>query len=53
MKLKTCPSCNKYTLKDSCSKCKKHSKDAHYKFIKPKNSQARWKDTPKPEKAEY
>lgn len=34
MKLKKCPTCSKYTLKDICSKCNEKSKDAHYKFLK-------------------
>ena len=33
-KLKKCPFCNEYTLKNTCSKCKKPTKDAHYKHIK-------------------
>ncbi|MBU2616106.1 MAG: hypothetical protein KKC19_03305 [Nanoarchaeota archaeon] len=37
-KLKKCPECKKYTLKESCSKCKKETKDAHYKFVRTKNS---------------
>ncbi|MDP3986704.1 MAG: nucleolar RNA-binding Nop10p family protein [Nanoarchaeota archaeon] len=32
--LKKCPNCKKYTLKESCTKCKKETSDAHYKFIK-------------------
>jgi len=39
MKLKKCPTCNLYTLKESCPKCKNKAKDAHYKFIKVKNAQ--------------
>ena len=35
-KLKKCPSCNIYTLKEICSKCKKPAKDAHYKYIRTK-----------------
>ncbi len=34
MKLKKCPTCNSYTLKNNCSKCKKKTSDAHYKFVK-------------------
>ena len=34
MKLKKCPSCKKYTLKDTCVRCDKKTKDAHYKFLK-------------------
>ena len=34
MKLKKCKSCNKYTLKSICSKCKNKTFDAHYKYIK-------------------
>ena len=34
MKLKKCPECKTYTLKDSCSKCKSKTKEAHYKFVK-------------------
>ena len=38
MKLKKCPKCKIYTLKDNCPKCKKTSKDAHYKFLKLKDA---------------
>ncbi|MBS3076573.1 hypothetical protein J4481_02425 [Candidatus Pacearchaeota archaeon] len=38
MKLKKCTSCNSYTLQENCPKCKKQTKDAHYKFIKIKNA---------------
>ncbi|MBT4257995.1 hypothetical protein HOD88_02340 [archaeon] len=38
MKLKKCPSCNSYTLKENCNKCKIKTKEAHYKFIKIKNA---------------
>jgi len=38
MKLKKCPTCSIYTLKDSCPKCNKKSKDAHYKFVKIRNA---------------
>lgn len=34
MKLKKCPKCKTYTLKNDCKKCKEHNKSAHYKFIK-------------------
>ncbi len=34
MKLKKCPTCKKYSLKNTCAKCKVETKDAHYKFIK-------------------
>ncbi len=39
-KLKKCPNCNTYTLKDICPECKNKSKtkQAHYKFIKIKNN---------------
>ncbi|MBU0894062.1 MAG: RNA-protein complex protein Nop10 [Nanoarchaeota archaeon] len=37
MKLKKCPSCSTYTLKDTCPKCKKQTKSAHYKFVKVKD----------------
>ena len=33
-KLKKCNSCKEYTLKNTCPKCKKQTKDAHYKYIK-------------------
>jgi rRNA maturation protein Nop10 len=36
MKLKKCASCKTYTLKTTCPKCKKKTKDAHYKFKKQK-----------------
>ena len=35
MKLKYCPSCKKYTLKENCD-CDKKTKSAHYKFVKTK-----------------
>ncbi|MBD3247034.1 hypothetical protein GF378_00240 [Candidatus Pacearchaeota archaeon] len=38
MKLKKCPNCKHYTLKDKCSKCDEKSKNAHYKYIKIKSS---------------
>lgn len=34
MKLKKCPKCKTYTLKENCPKCESKSKDAHYKFLK-------------------
>ena len=34
MKLKKCPSCKNYTLKEICTTCKKKTKEAHYKFVK-------------------
>jgi len=34
MKLKKCKSCNAYTLKKNCPKCKSETKEAHYKFVK-------------------
>lgn len=34
MKLKKCETCEKYTLKEICPKCKKKTSDAHYKYIK-------------------
>jgi len=34
MKLKVCPNCKNYTLKESCESCKEKTKDAHYKFLK-------------------
>jgi RNA polymerase subunit RPABC4/transcription elongation factor Spt4 len=45
MKLKKCPKCNIYTLKEICSKCGSKTKEVHYKFIKikdaPKSSDSR------------
>lgn len=38
MKLKKCASCNNYTLKAACPKCKKSTKDSHYKYIKVKDA---------------
>jgi len=38
MKLKKCPLCNTYTLKEKCPKCNSQTKDAHYKFIKLKDA---------------
>ena len=38
MKLKKCKECKKYTLKNSCPKCKKPTSDAHYKFVKVKDA---------------
>ncbi len=34
MNLKKCKTCKTYTLKETCSKCKEKTSDAHYKFIK-------------------
>jgi len=34
MKLKVCKDCNKYTLKETCSKCNSKTKEAHYKFLR-------------------
>ena len=33
MKLRKCPT-GHYTLKETCPKCSKKTKDAHYKFVK-------------------
>ena len=33
-KLKKCPFCKNYTLKDTCPKCNKSTKEAHYKHVK-------------------
>ncbi len=33
-KLKKCPKCGRYTLKETCPKCKQKTKEAHYKFVK-------------------
>jgi rRNA maturation protein Nop10 len=45
MKLKKCPNCKTYTLKETCSKCNGKTKTPHYKFIKirdaPKSSNPR------------
>jgi len=38
MKLKKCPKCNSYTLKEICSKCNLETKSAHYKFLKLKDA---------------
>ena len=40
MKLQKCPSCNEYTLKEKCEKCKtkKPTKSAHYKFLNLKDA---------------
>jgi len=38
MKLKKCKTCNKYTLKEICSKCNKKTSDAHYKFVRVRNA---------------
>lgn len=40
MKLKKCPECNTYTLKELCPKCKCKTKDAHYKFVKLKSTKS-------------
>jgi len=37
MKLKKCPECSAYTLKEICPKCNKPCSEAHYKFIKIKD----------------
>lgn len=37
MKLKKCPTCRTYTLKENCLKCGSKTIDAHYKFIKKLN----------------
>jgi len=34
MKLKKCPLCKSYTLKDVCPKCGNKTSPAHYKFVK-------------------
>lgn len=34
MKLRKCPECEKYTLKENCKNCKEKTKNAHYKFIR-------------------
>ncbi|VVB80062.1 Nucleolar RNA-binding protein, Nop10p family [uncultured archaeon] len=34
MKLRKCPKCKEYSLKENCKKCKLPTEDAHYKFIK-------------------
>ncbi|MEK6819814.1 MAG: nucleolar RNA-binding Nop10p family protein [Nanoarchaeota archaeon] len=33
MKLRRCPNCETYTLKEICPKCNSKTKDAHYKFL--------------------
>ncbi|MBW6442602.1 hypothetical protein K0A97_02360 [Patescibacteria group bacterium] len=38
MKLRKCPSCKTYSLKETCNKCKGKTSIAHYKFIKIKDS---------------
>jgi recombinational DNA repair protein RecR len=38
MKLKKCPNCSSYSLKENCYKCESKTKDAHYKFIKIKDA---------------
>jgi len=44
-KLKKCPKCNTYTLKQTCPKCKTETKSAHYKFIKIKNAPKEFRRT--------
>ncbi|MEM3121922.1 MAG: nucleolar RNA-binding Nop10p family protein [Candidatus Pacearchaeota archaeon] len=34
MLLKKCPECKKYTLQETCAKCKTKTKEAHYRFRK-------------------
>ncbi|MCA9487404.1 MAG: hypothetical protein KC516_00405 [Nanoarchaeota archaeon] len=46
MKLKKCPKCDSYTLKENCNKCKSKSKEAHYKFIKVRDAPSS-KESPK------
>ena len=36
-KLKKCENCKTYTLKQNCTKCKKPTLEAHYKFLKVKD----------------
>ena len=43
--LKKCPSCKKYTLKDSCPKCKTETKSAHYKYNGLRDAPKRFKNT--------
>ncbi len=38
MKLKKCPTCNSYSLKEICKKCKIKTKEAHYKFLNLKDA---------------
>jgi recombinational DNA repair protein RecR len=38
MKLKKCPVCNNYTLRETCKKCGKKTKESHYKFINIKDA---------------
>lgn len=38
MKLKKCPKCSTYTLKEICKKCKTPTTNPHYKFIKIKDA---------------
>ncbi|MEM4325750.1 MAG: nucleolar RNA-binding Nop10p family protein [Candidatus Pacearchaeota archaeon] len=33
MKLRKCPSCKKYTLRETCSLCSTKTSIAHYKFL--------------------
>lgn len=44
MKLKKCPNCKRYTLKDSCPKCESKSKNAHYKWVKIKTESSEHKN---------
>ena len=34
MKLKKCPNCKLYSIKEKCKGCQTETKDAHYKFLK-------------------
>ena len=38
MKLKKCKECKIYTLEENCPKCNKKTSDAHYKFIRMRNT---------------
>ncbi len=38
MKLKKCPKCKTYTIKENCDICNEKSKDAHYKFLNLKDA---------------
>ena len=38
MKLKKCPKCDNYSLKEGCNKCEIKNKEAHYKYIKIKDA---------------
>lgn len=44
MKLKKCPECNSYTLKETCPNCNSKSKDAHYKFLNLKDAKPSTKE---------